>query len=65
MTPDHGIRHVKDAMSREVLAGLEAAGMGLGSTTLDLTTVRAPPLQGRGRRIDLWLAGHAACLGCA
>jgi len=61
MTPDHGIRHVKDAMSREVLAGLEAAGMGLGSTTLDLTTVRAPPLQGRGRRIDLW-ARRARCM---
>jgi len=61
MTRDHGIRHVKDAMSREVLAGLEAAGMGLGSTTLDLTTVRAPPLQGRGRRIDLW-ARRARCM---
>ncbi|HZF78342.1 MAG TPA: mechanosensitive ion channel domain-containing protein [Rubrivivax sp.] len=36
ITRDHGIRDVKDAMSREVLAGLDAAGIGLASATFEI-----------------------------
>jgi small-conductance mechanosensitive channel len=34
---DHGTRGMKDAMSREVLAELDAAGIAIGSTTLEIT----------------------------
>ena len=34
---DHGTRGMKDAMSREVLTQLEAAGIGIASTTLEIT----------------------------
>lgn len=40
---DRGIRAVKDAMSREVLAALESAGIPLASTTIDI--VGLPPVQ--------------------
>lgn len=43
MTRDHGIRNVKDEMSRDVLAGLDAAGIGVASTTLEVTNMPAPP----------------------
>ncbi len=36
---DHGVRQMKDAMSREVLANLEAANIGIGSTTLEITAL--------------------------
>jgi small-conductance mechanosensitive channel len=41
---DHGVRRMKDEMSREVLAGLDAAGIGIASATFEITglpTVRA------------------------
>lgn len=37
LSPDHGTREIKDAMSREILAGLEARGMGLASATFEIT----------------------------
>lgn len=40
---DHGIRELKDAMSREVLAALDAAGIGIASSTYDI--VGLPPLR--------------------
>ena len=40
---DHGVRDVKDAMSREVLARLTEAGIGMASSTIELTGL--PPLQ--------------------
>ncbi len=40
---DHGIRDVKDAMSREVLAALDAAGIGIASSTFEITGL--PPLR--------------------
>jgi small-conductance mechanosensitive channel len=52
---DHGIREVKDAMSREVLDGLEAAGIGIASSTYDIVGLppirieRAPRPAGRDR----------------
>lgn len=33
---DRGIRDVKDAMSRDILAGLEAVGIGLASATFEV-----------------------------
>jgi small-conductance mechanosensitive channel len=40
---DYGIRDVKDAISRELLAALDAAGIGIASTTLEIVGV--PPLR--------------------
>ena len=40
---DHGVRRMKDAMSREVLAGLDAAGIGIASATFAI--VGLPPVQ--------------------
>jgi small-conductance mechanosensitive channel len=45
VVPDHGVRGVKDAMSREVLAALNAAGIGIASATYEI--VGAPALQVR------------------
>jgi len=43
VTPERGVREIKDAMTREILAGLEAAGVSIATTTLELTG--APPLR--------------------
>ena len=40
---DHGIRELKDAMSREILAALDEAGIGIASATFDI--VGLPPLR--------------------
>lgn len=40
---DHGIRDVKDAMARDILGELDAAGIGLASATYDL--VGLPPVR--------------------
>ncbi len=40
---DHGIRELKDAMSREILAALDEAGIGIASSTYDI--VGLPPLR--------------------
>ena len=37
VTRDHGIREVKDAMSREILPVLNEAGIGIASTTFEIT----------------------------
>lgn len=42
ITPDHGVRDVKDAMGRRVLADLEAAGIGVASAGMEILAV--PPL---------------------
>lgn len=42
ITRDRGVRSVKDAMSREVLAGLDAAGIGFASSTLEVVNMPAP-----------------------
>ena len=36
VTPDHGIRAVKDAMSREILDGLDAVKIGIASGTYEV-----------------------------
>ena len=48
---DHGVREVKDAMSREILAGLDRAGVGIASSTYDI--VGFPPI-----RVIQERAGH-------
>jgi small-conductance mechanosensitive channel len=40
---DHGIRELKDAMSREILVALDEAGIGIASATYDI--VGLPPLR--------------------
>ena len=40
---EHGIRTVKDAMSRDILKGLDAAGIGIASATYDI--VGLPPIR--------------------
>jgi hypothetical protein len=47
---DHGIREVKDAMTREILGGIKAAGIPVASTTIQL--VGAPSLPGPGEPAD-------------
>ena len=36
LVPDRGTREIKDAMARDVLAGLEAAGIGIASATSEI-----------------------------
>jgi small-conductance mechanosensitive channel len=40
---DHAIRDLKDAMTRDILAGLDAAGIGIASATFDI--VGLPPIR--------------------
>ena len=40
---DHGIRDVKDAMSRDIIAALDEAGIGIASATFEV--VGLPPLR--------------------
>ena len=40
---DHGIRDVKDAMSREILAGFDGAGIQVASATFEV--VGLPPIK--------------------
>jgi len=39
LTPDHGTRPIKDAMARDILAGLDAAGMTVASSTQEITVL--------------------------
>ena len=42
LSPDHGTREIKDAMSREIMAALDAAGIGIASATYEITGL--PPV---------------------
>lgn len=44
LAPDHGVRDLKDALAREVLPRLEAAGIPIASTSLEISGI--PPLVG-------------------
>lgn len=44
----HRIRSVKDAMSRQIIAGLDEAGIGIASATYDI--VGLPPIKIEDRR---------------
>jgi hypothetical protein len=56
---DHGIRELKDRISRDILYGLDRAGIGIASSTFDV--VDMPPLKVRcwspigSKREVLWL----------
>lgn len=43
LAPDHGVRTIKDAMSREIIAALDEAKIGIASATYEITGV--PPLR--------------------
>lgn len=43
ITREHGIRDIKDAMSRDIIAALDTAGIGIASTTFEV--VGLPPLR--------------------
>ena len=43
ITPDHGVRDIKDAMARGILPRLDAAGVGIASGTYDI--VGLPPIR--------------------
>ena len=43
LSPDHGTRTIKDAMSREIMARLDAAGIGIASATYEITGL--PPIK--------------------
>lgn len=40
---EHGVRDLKDAMTRDILAGMDAAGIGIASATFEVTAI--PPLR--------------------
>ena len=43
LAPDHGIRRIKDEMSRGILAGLDQAKIGIASGTYAI--VEVPPIR--------------------
>jgi small-conductance mechanosensitive channel len=43
LVPDHGVREIKDAMSRDILAALDEAKIGIASATYEIVGV--PPLR--------------------
>ena len=43
LVDDHGIRDVKNAVSRDIIAGFEAAGISIASTSFEVTAI--PPLR--------------------
>lgn len=57
VTPERGVREIKDAMTREILGGLNAAGVGIASTTFGI--VGLPPLRiSREGRVGVVPAAH-------
>ena len=46
LTHEHGSREIKDAMSRDILRDLEAAGIGIASATFEI--VGLPPIKAAG-----------------
>jgi hypothetical protein len=59
---EHGVRELKDRMSRDILAGLDAAGIGIASATFEI--VGLPPVKlkvdgdARVRRPELGIHRH-------
>jgi hypothetical protein len=52
---EHGGRELKDAMSRDILAALEEAGIGIATTTFGI--VELPPLRlenGSAVKVEQW-----------
>ena len=52
LTHEHGSREIKDAMSRDILRDLEAAGIGIASATFEI--VGLPPIEAaKGTDVDI------------
>lgn len=49
LSPDHGTREIKDAMSREILARLDEAGIGIASATYEITGLPVLRVEREGR----------------
>ncbi len=50
LTTEHGVRDVKDAISRDLLAGLDDAGIGIASATYDIVGFPTIQLKGETQR---------------
>ena len=50
LSPDHGTREIKDAMSRDILRALEARGIGIASATYEITGLPAITIEPRQAR---------------
>ena len=48
LSPDHGTREIKDAMSREILGGLDRAGIGIASATYEITGLPVLTVEQKG-----------------
>ncbi|GAA4013465.1 hypothetical protein GCM10022280_09690 [Sphingomonas swuensis] len=48
LSPDHGTREIKDAMSREILDRLDQAGIGIASATYEITRVPVLTVEQKG-----------------
>ena len=49
LAPDHGIRRIKDQMSRDILAALDKARIGIASGTYAIVEVPPIRIERRGR----------------
>jgi hypothetical protein len=52
VVPDRGVRQVKDAISREILAGLDDHDISIASATYDILVRPRPEPAGRDRSAD-------------
>ena len=48
LSPDHGTREIKDAMSREILGRLDQAGIGIASATYEITGLPVLTVEQKG-----------------
>ena len=58
VTEEHGVRGVKDAMSRQIIAEMDAAGIGLASATYDIVGLPPIRIEGRGEVAAASSDGH-------
>jgi small-conductance mechanosensitive channel len=57
LTPDHGIREVKDRVTRDLIAGFEEAGIEIATSSFEITAL--PPLRIERRPRDRQPSGAA------
>lgn len=50
LTPDHGIREVKDAISRDIVSGFEASSIEIATASFEITSL--PPLRLQGATLQ-------------
>lgn len=50
LSPGHGTREIKDAMSRDILKQLDAAGIGIASATYEITGLPILTIERQGAR---------------